>query len=180
MTRIKNIATTLGLALALALIMLGAARAAPAGSAHQAVELSDGLTGDAPLGGPGNAMLAAPGGYGINQTPVIATASGANATTAANCPAIAGKTNFLAGFDAMAGGATAASLILATLTGVATGSLSYPMAIPAGATLAASPLSMRFNPPLAATAVNAAISVSMAAAGAGNTSQIVTLYCFAQ
>lgn len=108
----------------------------------------------------------------------VAASSGnvANATATASLPAVAGKTNYVTGFEITAGGATAAALVTATLAGVVGGPLSYTFGAPAGATTAAQPLIVEFATPLPASAANTAITVTLPALGAGNTNAAVSLH----
>lgn len=82
--------------------------------------------------------------------------------------AAASKTNYLAGFDITGGGATAASVIQATVTGLLGGTRTINIPVPAGATLGIAPIVVIFNPPLPASAANIAIVVSAPSFGAGN------------
>jgi hypothetical protein len=115
------------------------------------------------------------GNTGKSFTPAMATqitaqsATTANTANAATLAAAASKFTYISGFACTAGGATAASLITVTVAGTITGSLTYTMAIPAGATLAAAPLIISFPNPVQGSAVNTAISVTIGAAGSGNT-----------
>lgn len=105
---------------------------------------------------------------------------GANVAAAANnqtLPAVAAKTNFLAGFCVSGLGATAAGSITITTTGLA-GNLSFVLPIPAGATVGVSPLNVTFNPPLPASAVNTAIVVQVPSFGAGNTTASASAWGF--
>lgn len=86
--------------------------------------------------------------------------------------AVAAKTNYLSGLDITGGGATAASIILATVVGLLGGTRTYAIAVPAGVTLGILPLTLRFDPPLPASAVNTAIVVSAPSFGAGNTNAV--------
>jgi hypothetical protein len=97
----------------------------------------------------------------------------ANAIASATLAAVTGKTNFLSGFEVTGSGATAASVITGTISGVVGGPLSYAMAVPAGVTLGAQPLCIDFSTPLAASAPNVAISVSFPAFGSGNTNAAI-------
>jgi hypothetical protein len=111
-----------------------------------------------------------PGSASSPATPVNASSGNvANAVAAASLPASVGKTNFLTGVDVTGAGATAASVITGTISGVVGGPLDYAMAIPAGAAVGVQPLILDFSTPLAATAPNVAIVVSFPAFGAGNT-----------
>jgi hypothetical protein len=112
----------------------------------------------------------------------VAASSGnvAAAVATATLPAVAGKTNYLSGFDVSAAGATAAAVVLLTVTGVVDGPLTYVYTAPAGATVAAAPLRGTFNPPLPASAPNTAIAVSLPSLGTGNTNAAVNAYGFVQ
>jgi hypothetical protein len=114
-------------------------------------------------------------------TPVAGAASGAAQSNAASLAATAGKTNFLEGFDITGGGATAASVIEVSVTGLAAGTLKYELNILAGATgpmNAQGGFSVRFPQPLPASAVNTAITVTVPSFGAGNTNAAVVAYGF--
>ncbi len=110
------------------------------------------------------------------------SASGAAQTNTATIPAVAGKTAYIEGFDLGGGGATAASVIAVTVTGILNGTLTYNVAIIAGATLAAfsggAILSVRFPTPLPASGLNTAIAVVVPSYGAGNTAASVVAYGF--
>lgn len=107
---------------------------------------------------------------------VLATSGNvAAAAAAATMPAVAAKTNYLSGFEVTGGGATAASIILVTVTGLLGGTRVYSIAVPAGVTLGVMPLVCAFFPALPASAVNIAITVSAASFGAGNTNAVTNL-----
>jgi hypothetical protein len=111
--------------------------------------------------------------------PIAAVASGAAQSNAASLAAAAGKMTFIEGFDITGGGATAASVIEVTVTGVAAGTLKYELNILAGATgpmNAQGGFSLRFPEPLPATGVNTAIVVTAPSFGAGNTNASVVAY----
>lgn len=129
----------------------------------------------------GNLKVVSSEGPTEPSTPVIKTSGNVAAASAvATMPAVAGKTNFIEGFDITSGGSTAAALVLAALTGVLGGTLSYVYGTVAGATLINSPLSVRFSPPLPASAVNTAIALTLPSLGTGNTNAIVTVYGYVQ
>lgn len=100
---------------------------------------------------------------------VIGTANVAHAAAVATLAAAAGVTNWLTGFEVTFGGATGASLVTVTVAGTKGGSPQYTIAVPAGVTLAGTPLIVPFNPPLQATGANVAITVSVPDLGVGNT-----------
>lgn len=104
------------------------------------------------------------------QTPETAS-SGTQAATTATCTlaASAGKTTYITGFQITGAGATGASVIAPTVTGVITGTMTYELAIPAGVTAPVTPLVVSFPIPVPASAVNTTIVVSAPSFGAGNT-----------
>jgi hypothetical protein len=99
----------------------------------------------------------------------------ANASAVATLAAVAAKTNYITGLTITAAGATAAGVVTATITGLLGGTLSYTFAVPAGATLGATPLVLNFIPPHPASAVNTAIVATLPALGAGNTNAVVNV-----
>jgi hypothetical protein len=116
---------------------------------------------------------------GTDAMPVTAGSGNvANAVGAATIPAVANKTAFITGFDIIGAGATAASVVAPTLTGVVSGTRTFMYTAVAGTTLRNPDLSLRFNPPIPASAVNTAIVVSCPALGAGNTNLTVNAYGF--
>jgi hypothetical protein len=113
----------------------------------------------------------------VTVTPVAASSGNVAAAAAvATLPAAAGKTTYVAGLTITGGGATAASLVTAVLSGLLGGSLSFTVAAPAGATLGVTPLSVEFNPPLPASAANTAIVLTLPSLGAGNTNAAVSAW----
>lgn len=90
------------------------------------------------------------------------------ATAAFTMPAVVGKTNYLAGFQLSGGGATAATVVQLTITGLLGGTLTYNVPVPAGATLGLQPIVYQFYPPLPASGPNTPIVVSCPSLGAGN------------
>lgn len=107
----------------------------------------------------------------------VSSGNQANAVATATLPAVAGRTNWLAGFDVTFSGATAAAVVLVTVTGP-TNALSFVLTVPAGATTAGAPLQVRLPRPVPAAAVNTAIVVTVPALGAGNTNCVVNAYGF--
>jgi hypothetical protein len=113
---------------------------------------------------------------------MITASSGnvANASAVATLAAAAGKTTYISGFEITSGGATAASLVAATVAGLTGGTATYTYGCVAGATVANSPLQVTFYPPLPASAVNTAIVVTLPALGAGNTNATVVAHGYQQ
>ena len=106
----------------------------------------------------------------VGTTQVSASSGNvANATATAALPAVAGKTNYLTGFQCTATGATAALVVNVTVTGAIGGTLTYSFAFPAGVAIQATPLIVLFTPPLKASAANTAITLTIPAGGTGNT-----------
>lgn len=103
--------------------------------------------------------------------PAITSSSGnvANVSAVATLAGTATTTAHISGFQCTGGGATAASLQTVTVAGVVTGTMSYTVAVPAGATAGMVPLVVGFVPAVPASAVNTSIVVTMPALGAGNT-----------
>lgn len=97
----------------------------------------------------------------------------ANASAVATLVSAAARRAYISGFQVTGGGATAASLILVTVTGTIGGTLTYVIAVPAGVTLGIVPLIVNFPSPIPASADNTNIVVTAAAFGAGNTSAAV-------
>lgn len=118
-------------------------------------------------------------GMPAGATPVNAASGNVAAASAvATMPAVAGKTNYVIGFEITAGGATAAALVLATLTGLLGGTMTYVFAAPAGAAVGATPLIVQFQRPIPASAVNTAITLTLPSLGVGNTNAAVAIHGF--
>lgn len=106
-------------------------------------------------------------------TPVGGTSGNVTAAVAtATLAAAVGKTNYLTGFEVTGAGATGASVIIGTVVGLAGGTRSFNLAIPAGAAVGVTPLIVEgLNLP--ASGPNVAIVVSFPSFGAGNTNACV-------
>ena len=119
--------------------------------------------------------------YLSTQTPITASSGVVgNATAYANLTGGNTTTVYLAGFEVTGGGATAATVANVTVTGTISGNLSYVFGAPLGAGVPAQPLTIEFNPPIPASAVNTPISISVGALGTGNTKAAVTAHGFYQ
>src|SRR6266849_340723 len=103
-----------------------------------------------------------------------ANAAAANNQTLANAAA---KMTYITGFTITGGGATGASIITVTVTGL-TNTLTYFVPIPAGAGVSITPLYVFFARPIPASAVNTAIVVNVPSFGAGNTAAAANAYGF--
>ena len=98
-----------------------------------------------------------------------------NQSNAAVLAKASGKTGYLAGFDVYATGATSATKVDVTVTD-GTWTLTYPLNVPASsAAVQLSPLQIRYNPPLQASAANTDITVTCPDLGTGNTNCCVNV-----
>ena len=112
-----------------------------------------------------------PGAAGVQEFQDGNTGAAA-ALTATIGGVLAGHTNYLAGFAVSGGGATAASVIAVTVTGLAGGTKTWYLAIPAGVTSQVL-LQQTFPRPLPGILGGAAIVVNVPSFGAGNTAAAV-------
>ena len=119
-----------------------------------------------------NAFDAAAGGTEL----ISASGNKAAAAGTATLTPSATTTAYISGFEVTGAGATGASNILVTVTGLLGGTTTYVMTIPAGVTTAVSPLMVEFSPALPASAINTAIVVNVPSFGAGNTNAAVVAH----
>lgn len=112
-------------------------------------------------------------------TPLM-SASGnvAAAAATATLAGAANQTTYITGFELTGAGATAASVIALTITGLLGGTATYNVPVPAGAAVGIQPLIVEFPEPMPASAVNTSIVVSAASFGAGNTNAAVVAHGF--
>lgn len=115
---------------------------------------------------PGGVLPSLPAGATMVQA---SSANVANASAVAALPAVANKTNYVSGIEVTASGATAGLPVVATLAGLLGGTKNYIFTFPAGVLVPAQPLIVPFDPPLPASAVNTAITLTVPASGAGGT-----------
>lgn len=117
--------------------------------------------------------------YPAGSTPVSAASGNvANAAAVATLAGAAGVTTYISGFEITGGGATAASLVAATVAGLIGGTATYIVGVVAGAAAPNTPLLVKFNPPIPASAENTAIVVTVPALGVGNTNSAVVAHGF--
>lgn len=126
----------------------------------------------------GAAITAGAAGYPATSTPLHSSASGAAATVAATLAAAVGKTTYLTKLVVSGGGATAAQITGVAVSGLLGGSATFVLGVPAGTNAAVTPLVLDFNPPVPASAVNAAIAVTANSFGAGNLNANVEAFGF--
>lgn len=119
------------------------------------------------LNAAGDAWEAQP--WELDKAPKIQIDSGnsANAAAVAALPAVALKFNYLDEVEVYAGGATTGSLKSFTVAGIAGGTQTFSINCPTGVTLAEK-FTKKFDPPLKSSAVETAITVTLAALGTGN------------
>jgi len=112
----------------------------------------------------------------INSSFLFATSGVVAAGVAtATIPAIAGKKFYVEGYDIVGTGATAATAVVATVTGLSAVK-SEPVVVPAGANLGITPVRQAMFPAIPASAVNTAVVLSVPSFGAGNTRAIVSIW----
>ena len=116
----------------------------------------------------------------FNPNNSISASSGnvGNSTASATLTPSSAQRVFVSGIEITAGGATAAAVVTATLTGLIGGTLSWTFGAPAGVGVPATPLVVPFVTPLQCTALGQAVTLSLPALGAGNTNACVTLHGF--
>jgi len=111
--------------------------------------------------------------YPEGATPLVESSGNkAAAVASAALAASAGQFTYCTGVEVVGSGATAASIVLVTITD-GTWTVTYPLAVVAGATLQNDPLVLEFNPPLKSSAVDTAITASCPSLGTGNTNNCV-------
>lgn len=138
------------------------------GTAPAIIELFDGAT----AGGVFLGAVDLTGGSlsSVNQTPASTSSSGANAALAPAIGGGAGLMAFVQSITITGLGATVAAQVTATLTGLLGGTISYPLTVPAGATVPITNVFDGFGSlGIQASAVATAITLNLPAFGAGNT-----------
>lgn len=149
------------------------------GTAPAVAELFDGTsTGGEYLG----AVTLTGGNFsGINQTPVAAAASGANAQQAPSIGGGAGTLAFVQSITITGLGATAAGQVTAVLSGLLGASINYPITVPAGVTVPITNVFDSFGTiGIQASAAATAIVLTLPAFGAGNTLEQAALNGYTQ
>jgi hypothetical protein len=131
----------------------------------------------------GNPLQIQQAGIGATNAAQITqtgSATGAASAITATITSAPSRMAYLTGFQVTGGGATGASVIVVTVTGIQGGTMSYDIAVPAGATAAAPNLVITFPVPVAASALNTNIVVNVPSFGAGNTNSAVAAQGFSQ
>ena len=112
---------------------------------------------------------------------VVISSSGnvaAAAATATLAVPADGKKNYVTGLMITAAGATAGLPVVATITNLIGGTMSFIYSAPAGATIGATPYIAIFPIPVPAAAVSTSIVLTLPSLGLGNTNAAVTLFGF--
>lgn len=114
----------------------------------------------------------------VNAASFVTNASGnkANASAAATLAKEAGKMLWITGFVLTGSGATTGVCVNATLTGVASGTMTFSFVFPAGVLVQATPLVVNFSPPLPAADDDTSIVLTLPASGAGGTNASATAF----
>jgi len=102
----------------------------------------------------------------------------ANATCTATIPAAPNRVSYVTGFEFTYSGATAAGVVVATLSGILNGPLTYIVPVPIGVAVGGVPLIVEFSRPIPGSAINQGISFSVPALGAGNTNAAAAIHGF--
>jgi hypothetical protein len=104
------------------------------------------------------------------QTPQASTQQGANVALAASIGGIPGLVTIVQTIRIVGLGATAATEVQATLTGVQGGTITYPVNVPAGVAVPITPVVDSWGGRgLVGNAVGATVTLNLPAFGAGNT-----------
>lgn len=102
----------------------------------------------------------------------------AAASAVATLPASSGYTTYITGFEVSGAGSTAGGVILVTVAGLAAGTITYALCIPAGVLVPVS-FPRTFGVGLPAL-ISSVIVVTAPSFGAGNTNATVVAYGFQQ
>ena len=120
-----------------------------------------------------------PGGI-PNGATFITAASGnvAAAAATATLTSAVGRTAYILGAGLFPMGATAGLIVLATITGLISGTFTIPVAAPVGVLVGGTPVVASFGGGIPASATNTNIVVSMPSMGSGNTNAAVVAWGF--
>ena len=100
----------------------------------------------------------------------------ANSAAVASLAAVAGKLNYVTGFEVTSSGSTTGAVVLVTLVGVVGGTMTFVYTTAAGALVGNAPLIVEFIKAVPASALNTAITVNLPALGLGNTNAAVVVH----
>ncbi len=115
-------------------------------------------------------------------TPVDRSLQGAATALAPSMPAVVGKTNYVTHIVIDGTGATAGSVQAALLSGVTPQTLAFIFVVPAGANvpLGGGHIDYTFNPPIAGSAPNTAVTLTVPSFGTGNLRASASIQGFVQ
>ena len=91
-------------------------------------------------------------------------------------PAVPGKTNYVTGIEFTPGNATAVAYVIATLVNILGTTLTFIVQVAGTGAVGSSNNQYSFNPPLPASAINTAVTLTMPALGAGNADASVNIH----
>ena len=121
-------------------------------------------------GSPVQSVRIAGGAGAAGDIELAVAAQVAGAANNQTLAAAAGKTTYISGFFVDGLGATGASVIEVSITGLLGGTQFYEVSVPAGAgAVLVNPIRVEFARPIPASAPNTAIVVNVPSYGAGNT-----------
>lgn len=106
---------------------------------------------------------------GVATVLTAGTTVAAAAQTASLAAGGAGTKNFLSQIVVTGLGATAGSAVDMLVAGIEGGTKTIQVGVPAGATTPITPINLRFEPPIPASADDTAITVTLPSFGTGNT-----------
>lgn len=121
-----------------------------------------------------------PGSQGTNRSYVKANGNGAASAINISLPADATRTTFIQGVWIRGLGSTAGGPATFTITGLAGGTMTFALEVPAGATIEMNPVLILFPEPLPGSAINTAVGLTVNSFGAGNTDVRATIWGFQQ
>ena len=111
----------------------------------------------------------------------VVSASSGNVAASSAVATLAADANlfwYCTGFEIYMGGATAAAVVLATITGLLGGTITIPVQVQAIATGGVTAITVEFTQPLAGAAQNTAVVLTLPSGGAGNLNAAVVLHGF--
>jgi hypothetical protein len=117
---------------------------------------------------------------GFNQADIDASSATGAAANNVTLAGVAGATTYITDFQITGLGATAATELTVTVTGILGGTKTYKVNVPAGVGVPITPLTVFFPRPIPASTQNTAIVVNVPSPGAGNTDFAVTAHGFQQ
>lgn len=165
-----------GILLSRPCILAGFSLRETTGTADLQVEFLDSTGAGGPVVAEQTILAPLPGSVGQVITDLDASSTAAASANNVTLAALAGATTYITGFEITGDGATGASIITITVTGVLGGTKTYFLTIPAGVSTAITPLIVEYARPIPASGLNVAIVVNVPSFGSGNTNAAVTAH----